>query len=224
MVQAWEKHMKGPGMKHSLQGFWTFHWWQFLNDLDDSYNDRVVDTVFVSVVWAFLMRSPDYEGSYLELEGRWKSRGYATAYGSLSAFLQVCAPPPPSGLAFRALPTAPPFPPIPVPMAVRVCLSLLRSGPAPPAHQRPTATFNRRPPFGSPPPPPRRRRYPPAPALCMPHSARSTPQNAMQPPPPPPPCAGHVPAGGREREGMVGADRLSALATGALSRWVNKVV
>ena len=39
LLEDWEKMMKATGTKKSLQGFWIFHWWQYLNDLDDAANN-----------------------------------------------------------------------------------------------------------------------------------------------------------------------------------------
>ena len=60
-VQDWEKVMKMAGQAKSLQSFWIFHWYTFLNDLDDTANDFPDDPLFVKFVWNRIMKTNDRE-------------------------------------------------------------------------------------------------------------------------------------------------------------------
>ena len=38
-------------MKKSLQSFWAFHWFEYLNNLDGDYNDPMSDSLFLELFW-----------------------------------------------------------------------------------------------------------------------------------------------------------------------------
>ena len=50
-LEDWERKVKAEGLRRSLQSFWAYHWWQYLNDLDEAYNDHGSDILFVTFIW-----------------------------------------------------------------------------------------------------------------------------------------------------------------------------
>ena len=74
-------------MRASLQSFWVYHWWDFLNNLDGEYNDPLTDRLFANFIWKPLSQSPSAELPYGDVDRLWKANGYAIAYGSLTSFL-----------------------------------------------------------------------------------------------------------------------------------------
>ena len=62
--------------------------WAYLNDLDDVCNDFVTDTLFVTFIWNTLMRTPEQEIPYQDMESEWDKEGHGIYYGKLRTFLQ----------------------------------------------------------------------------------------------------------------------------------------
>jgi hypothetical protein len=88
-AQDWEKALKGGAMKKSLQSFWAFHWFEYLNNLDGDYNDPMSDSLFLELFWKPLTNpaNEDMQLDFAEEKERWDRDGYSVTYGTLSSFL-----------------------------------------------------------------------------------------------------------------------------------------
>ena len=86
-VEDWEKAQKGGGMQNSLQSFWVFHWWGFMNNLDGTYNDPMLDSLFKALVWERLGKATGGQLDYAPMATEWVAKGYAVSYGPLASFL-----------------------------------------------------------------------------------------------------------------------------------------